>query len=56
MPLTKIQSADIVQHIYQETKLHVTYCAGWGISEADMLGHEEKQGMSVPPKSFMGEC
>ena len=44
--LTKLQSADIIRHIYEEVKLHIDYCAEYGLSEQDMINYEEKQGMS----------
>jgi hypothetical protein len=43
--LTKPQSAEIVRHIYEEMKLHIDYCAEYGLSKEDIMNHEEKQGM-----------
>lgn len=41
-----LQAAKIVTHIHHEMSLHIEYCAGFGISKAEMEATEESQGMA----------
>jgi thiaminase len=36
-----LAAAKIVQHIYQESRLHINYCEGFGISKEDIEASEE---------------
>lgn len=38
------QSAKIVAHIYHEMKLHVDYCAGFGVTKEQIERTEESEG------------
>lgn len=36
-----LAAAKVVQHIYQESRLHINYCEGFGISKEDIEASDE---------------
>ena len=40
----------MVEHVHHEMALHVDYCKGFGITEAEMEASEESQGMCEPTR------